>query len=176
MVLFISIFKYVNILKFFYNIKAISIKCFVSDRLTDPFFWKSRKKNSICKEASTLVYTNCLKLSSTLHFCSLFRHLVVLFLLELKDHITKVSYLAARPSLALRTLHVFFLFFFCPTDRPTFMRGRAMGNETFYWDGLTIIFYARLPAAVQEISPCSFPEGMCRQGHLNSFSARGGGI
>ena len=27
-------------------------------------------------------------------------------------------------------------FFFCPTDRHTFTRGRAMGNETFYWDGL----------------------------------------
>ena len=26
------------------------------------------------------------------------------------------------------------LFFFCPTDRPTFTRGRSMGNETFYWD------------------------------------------
>ena len=27
--------------------------------------------------------------------------------------------------------------FFChlPTDRPTFTRGRAMGNETFYWEG-----------------------------------------
>ena len=30
----------------------------------------------------------------------------------------------------------FFFFFFCPTDRPTFTRGRAMGNVTFYWDGL----------------------------------------
>ena len=29
-----------------------------------------------------------------------------------------------------------FFFFFCPTDRPTFTRGRTMGNETFYWDGL----------------------------------------
>ena len=29
----------------------------------------------------------------------------------------------------------FFSFF--PTDRPTFKRGRAMGNETFYWDGLS---------------------------------------
>ena len=27
-------------------------------------------------------------------------------------------------------------FFFCPTNRPTFTRGKAMGNETFYWDGL----------------------------------------
>ena len=27
-------------------------------------------------------------------------------------------------------------FFFCPTDRPTFTRGRAMVNETFYGDGL----------------------------------------
>ena len=26
--------------------------------------------------------------------------------------------------------------FFCPTDRPTFTRGRAMANETFCWDGL----------------------------------------
>ena len=26
-------------------------------------------------------------------------------------------------------------FFFGPTDRPTFTRGRAKGNETFYWDG-----------------------------------------
>ena len=30
----------------------------------------------------------------------------------------------------------FFFFFFCPPDRPTFKRGRAMGNETFYGDGL----------------------------------------
>ena len=33
----------------------------------------------------------------------------------------------------------FYYFFFCPTDRhrPTFTRGRAIGNETFYGDGLT---------------------------------------
>ena len=30
----------------------------------------------------------------------------------------------------------FFFFSFCPTDRPTFTKGRAMGNETFYWDGI----------------------------------------
>ena len=33
----------------------------------------------------------------------------------------------------------FFFFFFCSTDRPTFTRGRAMENETFYWDGLTLL-------------------------------------
>ena len=27
-------------------------------------------------------------------------------------------------------------FLFFPSDRPTFTRGRAMGNETFYGDGL----------------------------------------
>ena len=72
----------------------IPIKCFVSHRPTDPCFWKSKKKKKnkfriTCKEASTLVYkhtilsyyTNCLKLSSILRFCSLF-HLVVLFLLH----------------------------------------------------------------------------------------------
>ena len=32
---------------------------------------------------------------------------------------------------------VHFFFFFCPPDRPTFKRGRAMGNETFYGDGLS---------------------------------------
>ena len=47
--------------------------------------------------------------------------------------LTSCSYLAAWLSLALRTLQVFILFFFA---RPTFTRGRAMGNETFYWDGL----------------------------------------
>ena len=32
---------------------------------------------------------------------------------------------------------VHFFFFAQPTDRSTFTRGRAMGNETFYGDGLT---------------------------------------
>ena len=31
-------------------------------------------------------------------------------------------------------IHSFFFFF--PTDRPTITRDGAMGNETFYWDGL----------------------------------------
>ena len=34
-------------------------------------------------------------------------------------------------------LFVCFCFvFFCPTDRPTFTRGKAMENKTFYGDGL----------------------------------------
>ena len=38
--------------------KAIPIKCFVSHRATDPFFWKSPKKKSRItrKETSTLLY------------------------------------------------------------------------------------------------------------------------
>ena len=37
--------------------KAISIKCFVSHRPTDPFFSKSKKKtNSPVNEASILIY------------------------------------------------------------------------------------------------------------------------
>ena len=35
-------------------------------------------------------------------------------------------------------VHSFYYFFFCPTDRPTFARVKAMGNETFYWDGLKV--------------------------------------
>ena len=43
------------------NNKAIPIKCFVSHRLTDPWFWKSKKKIRItCKEASTLVYKHAI--------------------------------------------------------------------------------------------------------------------
>ena len=31
---------------------------------------------------------------------------------------------------------IIFWFFFYPADRPNLSRWRAMGNETFYWDGL----------------------------------------
>ena len=31
---------------------------------------------------------------------------------------------------------IFWLFFFYPIDRPNLSRWRAMGNKTFYWDGL----------------------------------------
>ena len=34
--------------------------------------------------------------------------------------------------------HSFFFFFFCPTDRLTFTREKAMRNETLFWDGLTL--------------------------------------
>ena len=46
--------------------------------------------------------------------------------------VTKLSYLAR-----LSEFLSFFLpfFFFYPTDRSTFTRERAMGNETFHWDG-----------------------------------------
>ena len=47
----------------------------------------------------------------------------------MKDHVTKLSYLAARPSLAqIRLLHVFIVFFFFffarPTDPPSREGGR----------------------------------------------------
>ena len=32
-----------------------------------------------------------------------------------------------------------YLFIFYLTDRPNLSRWRAMGNETFYWDGLTVL-------------------------------------
>ena len=100
--------------------KAIPIKCFVSHCPTDPFFFgKIKKKNSeslvkkqVLKFTSTrscLIDTNCLKLSSILRFCSLFRLPVIPSDYEQKDHVTKLSYLVARPSLALRTLYFYFL-------------------------------------------------------------------
>ena len=56
---------------------------------------------------------------------------------ERKDHVTELSYLAARPSWYSEPFMCLFYFFFGPTAQPTFTRVRAMGNETFYWDGLT---------------------------------------
>ena len=43
---------------------------------------------------------------------------------EPKDRVIKLSYLAARPSLALRTLHEFIPFFARPTDPPSREGGR----------------------------------------------------
>ena len=53
-------------------------------------------------------------------------------------------YLAARPSLELKPLQVFFLFllFFCSTDRLTITRDGAMENEIFCCDDL--INYAKI--------------------------------
>ena len=50
-------------------------------------------------------------------------------------HVTKLSYLAARPSLAPRPLHVLF-FFFCLTDRPHFTRGGRW--ETKHFTGMAL--------------------------------------
>ena len=45
---------------------------------------------------------------------------------ERKDHVTKLSYLAARPSLALGTpqVFIFIIFFARPTDPPSREGGR----------------------------------------------------
>ena len=60
------------------------------------------------------------------------------------DIVTRLSYLAARPSLELKPLQVFFLFllFFCSTDRLTITRDAAMENEIFCCDDL--INYAKI--------------------------------
>ena len=93
-------------------VKAIPIKCFVSHHPTAPafFFGKVKKiSESLVKKQvlyftstrSCLISINCLKLSSILRFCSLFRHLVVLFLLYHVITNERTLYLAARPSLIL---------------------------------------------------------------------------
>ena len=51
------------------------------------------------------------------------------------DFVTRLSYLAARPSLEPRLLQVFILFF-CPTDWLTITRDGMMENEIFYGEGL----------------------------------------
>ena len=84
--------------------------------------------------------TSCVKLSWILRFCSLFRHLVVLFLLHhliTNERTTNQAFVLRSPAFAgTQNPSCVYFYFFCPTDRPTFERGRAMGKETFYWDGL----------------------------------------
>ena len=113
----------------------IPIKCFVSHRPTDPFFWK-KKIRITCKEASTLVYKHTI-LSLTLRFCSLFRLLIVLFLLYHLITNERTFVLSSQAFTGKQNPSCVHSFFFCPTNRPTFTRGRAMGNETSYWDGHT---------------------------------------
>ena len=36
-------------------------------------------------------------------------------------------------------MFILFFFSFCATGQPTITRDGAMGNETFYWDGLSAI-------------------------------------
>ena len=112
----------------------------------EPIFGKSKKKNSeslvkkqllqFTSTRSCLITTNCLKLSSRLRFCSLFRFgspvPVIPSDYERKDHVIKLSYWHSEPFMCS-------FLFFCPTDRPNFTRGNAMGNETFYCDGLTAV-------------------------------------
>ncbi len=58
---------------------------------------------------------------------------------ERKDHVTKLSYLAARPLLTLRTPHVFiFIFFARPTDPPSREGGRW---ETKHFIGMALLDY-----------------------------------
>ena len=111
--------------------KAIPIKCFVSHRPTDPFLWKSKKKKvkkkkipeSLVKKQvlwftstrSCLSNTNCLKLSSILRFCSLFRHLIVL-LIYIFYHLIISCRLNVRFNMQ-SCVHSFF--FARPTDPPS---------------------------------------------------------
>ena len=53
-------------------------------------------------------------------------------------------------------------FFFCPTDRPTFTRGRAMGNETFYGDGLINIHMRRWLPQPSRFQVGSWEHKCCR--------------
>ena len=52
-------------------------------------------------------------------------------------------------------VHSFFSFFLCPTDRPTFTRGRAMGNETFYGDGHRK-FLKKVLGLLAHVTPSNF--------------------
>ena len=105
--------------------KAIPIKFFVSHRRTDPFFWKSKKKNSrFTSTLSCLINTNCLKLSSILRFCSLSRHLIVLLILYIFYHLIISCRLNVGFNMQSCVLSFFLFFFARPTDPPSREGGR----------------------------------------------------
>ena len=84
---------------------------------------------------SCLSNTNCLKLSSILRFCSLFRHLIVL-LIYIFYHLI----ISCRLNVIFNMqscVHSFFFFFF--TDRPTHLHEReGNGKRNILWgSGLT---------------------------------------
>ena len=141
--------------------KASPIKCFVSHRPTDPFFWKlSKTKIKItCKEASTLVYNtstrSCLINTNHRYFVFVaFLDIWSLFWLRTKGPRHQAFVLSSQAFAGTQNSSwLLFIYFFCPTDRPTFTRGRAMGNETFYWDGLTV--FTRISVALNNRLPRS---------------------
>ena len=88
------------------------------------FFWKSKKKKknseSLVKKQSRrsyLINTSCLKLSSILCFCSLFRHLIVL-LIYIFYHLIISCRLNVRFNMQ-SCVHSFIFFFARPTDPPS---------------------------------------------------------
>ena len=110
----------------------------------DPFFWKSKKKKKKILESllkkqvlqfpstrSCLININCLKLSSILRFCSLFRHLIVL-LIYIFYHLIISCRLNVRFNMQ-SCVHSFF--FARPTDSPSREGGRW---ETKHFMGMAL--------------------------------------
>ena len=95
---------------------------------------KKKKKSRItCKDevGSCLINTNCLKLSSILRFCSLFRHLIVL-LIYIFYHLIISCRLNVRFNMQ-SCVHSFFVFFFLP-DRPSHLHERESdGKRNILW-------------------------------------------
>ena len=69
---------------------------------------------------------------------------------------TRLSYLATRSPLKPRPLQEYIFFFFCPTDRPTITRDGAIGNKTFYWDGLNHLAGTASKVQSKTIRKCNF--------------------
>ena len=128
-------------------IEAIPIKCFVSHRPTDPFFLERSKHFNL--QAHDLVFninTNCLKLSSILRFCSLFRHLILL-LIYIFYHLI----ISCRLNVRFNMQSCAHSFFFLP-DRPTHLHereGDGKRNILWGWPDRWLIFLW------QKLSVCS---------------------
>ena len=76
-----------------------------------------------------------------------------------------------------KIIFLILIVFFTPSDRPNLSSWRAMGNETFYWDGL-IIYYrntknsfltARLPTTAQISSKFPSKKVHCSFGRFHFF-------
>ena len=95
-------------------------------------------------------------------------------------HVTKLSYLAARPSLAPRPLHVLF-FFFCLTDRPHFTRGGRW--ETKHFTGMALCICLLVWLKCTWLKLCTFccqklqnmaPMLQSKLRHLEAYQGQGG--
>ncbi len=143
------------------------IKCFVFHCQTDPFFSKCKKISRFTGQRGTyfnlqahylallttigMMWCPCLQLTSILSFSKAVSSKGINDCFNILSEINWNKFfrfcISSLPKWTQTVFIVFFFFFFFPTYLPTITRDGAMGNETFYWNGLKEIPFAWLPSS-----------------------------